>query len=57
MDEMALIKYAQDGDLDAFNRLVLFYQDQAFNLAYRMLDDEDSAEDAAQNTPKPFTLN
>ena len=49
MDEMALIKYAQGGDLDAFNRLVLFYQDQAFNLAYRMLDDEDSAEDAAQN--------
>ena len=49
MDEMALIKYAQDGDLDAFNRLVLFYQDQAFNLAYRMLDDEDSAEDATQN--------
>ena len=49
MDEMALIKYAQGGDLDAFNRLVLFYQDQVFNLAYRMLDDEDSAEDAAQN--------
>jgi len=49
MDEMAFIKYAQDGDLDAFNRLVLFYQDQAFNLAYRMLDDEDSAEDATQN--------
>ena len=29
--------------------MALFYQDQAFNLAYRMLDDEDSAEDAAQN--------
>jgi RNA polymerase sigma factor (sigma-70 family) len=49
MDEMALVKYAQEGDLDAFNRLVLFYQDQAYNLAYRMLGDEDSAEDATQN--------
>ena len=49
MDEMALVKYAQGGDLDAFNRLVLIYQDQAYNLAYRMLGDEDSAEDAAQN--------
>jgi RNA polymerase sigma-70 factor (ECF subfamily) len=49
MDEMALVKYAQGGDLDAFNRLVLFYQDQAFNISYRMLGDDDSAEDAAQN--------
>lgn len=49
MDEMALVKDAQGGDLDAFNRLVLFYQDQAFNLSFRMLGDDDSAEDATQN--------
>jgi RNA polymerase sigma-70 factor (ECF subfamily) len=48
MDESALIRYAQQGDLDAFNRLVLIYQDMAFNLAYRMLSDPDLAEDAAQ---------
>ena len=48
MDEQALVKDALDGDLDAFNRLVLAYQDMAFNLAYRMLDDEDAAEDATQ---------
>ena len=45
MDELALVRDALDGDLDAFNRLVLAYQDMAFNLAYRMLSDEDAAED------------
>ena len=48
MDELALVRAALDGDLDAFNRLVLAYQDMAFNLAYRMLSDEDSAEDVTQ---------
>lgn len=49
MDEQDLIKSAIKGDLDAFNRLVLTYQDLAFNLAFRMLGDASSAEDAAQN--------
>lgn len=48
MDELALVHDALDGDLDAFNRLVLAYQDMAFNLAYRMLSDEDAAEDVTQ---------
>jgi len=48
MDETALIQSAQHGDLDAFNRLVLAYQDLAFNLACRMLADEDAAADATQ---------
>jgi RNA polymerase sigma-70 factor (ECF subfamily) len=48
MDEPALIQLAAQGDLDAFNRLILTYQDLAFNLAYRMLSDEDAAADAAQ---------
>jgi len=48
MDEPALIKSAIKGDLDSFNRLVLSYQELAFNLACRMLGDEDAAEDAAQ---------
>lgn len=47
-EEPQLIEYARKGDLDAFNRLVLAYQDLAFNLAYRMLDDDASAEDATQ---------
>lgn len=49
MDEIDLIRYAQQGDLDAFNRLVLTYQELAYNLAYRMLDDPDGAADATQN--------
>jgi RNA polymerase sigma-70 factor (ECF subfamily) len=48
MDELALVHAALDGDLDAFKRLVLAYQDMAFNLAYRMLSDEDGAEDVTQ---------
>ena len=48
MDETALVGAAQKGDLDAFNRLVLVYQEMAFNLAYRMLSDEDAAADASQ---------
>lgn len=37
------------GELDAFNRLILAYQDLAFNVACRMLNDEDLAADAVQN--------
>lgn len=48
MDESYLVKQAQAGDLDAFNRLVLAYQDLAFNLALRMLSDEAAAADATQ---------
>jgi RNA polymerase sigma-70 factor (ECF subfamily) len=48
MDEPALIYDAQHGDLEAFNRLVLAYQDIVFNTALRILSDEDLAADAAQ---------
>jgi RNA polymerase sigma-70 factor (ECF subfamily) len=50
MEETTLINQAKEGDLDAFNRLVLAYQDQAYNLALRMLGDQPSAEDAVQLT-------
>src|SRR5216683_8017992 len=48
MDEPALISGAQQGDLDAFNRLVLEYQTPVYNLAYRIMGEGDSASDAAQ---------
>ncbi len=48
MDETALIQDAQRGDLDAFNRLVLAYQDALYNTALRILGDEDQAADATQ---------
>jgi len=49
MDETALIRAACAGDLEAFNRLVMFYQDMVYNQAYRMMGDEDAAADATQD--------
>jgi len=48
MNEQALIQDAQGGSLDAFNTLVLHYQDSVFNTALRILGDEDQAADASQ---------
>src|SRR5512133_875943 len=48
MDETSLILEAKHGDLDAFNRLVLAYQDQTYNLAFRLLGEDASAQDATQ---------
>ena len=48
MHEQALIHEAQDGGLDAFNRLVLEYQNIVYNLAYRIMGDSHSANDATQ---------
>ena len=49
MNELALINDAQKGDLDAFNTLILHYQDSVFHTALRILGDEDQAADAAQD--------
>ena len=49
MNEQALITDAQNGSLDAFNTLVLHYQDSVFNTALRILGDEDQAADASQD--------
>jgi len=49
MNEQALISDAQNGSLDAFNVLVLHYQDSVFNTALRILGDEDQAADASQD--------
>ncbi len=48
-DEINLVQLAQKGDLEAFNSLVLAYQEMAFNVAFRILSDEAGAEDATQN--------
>ena len=49
MDETALIRSAQHGDLDAFNSLVLTYQGSLFNTALRILNDEELAADITQD--------
>lgn len=48
MDEPALIRSAQQGDLDAFNTLVLAYQSQVYNVAYRIMGETAPAADATQ---------
>jgi len=50
MNEADLVLAAQEGDLEAFNQMVMFYQSKIFALALRILGDEDSAEDITQNT-------
>ncbi len=50
VDEEQLTKRAMEGDLDAFNQLVLRYQDIAYNHAYALLGDPNQAEDAVQES-------
>ncbi len=47
-NEPELIQMATRGNLDAFNELILYYQHQAYNLAYHLLQDPAAAEDATQ---------
>jgi RNA polymerase sigma factor (sigma-70 family) len=49
-DEQRLIHTAQRGDVNAFNRLVLTYQDSVYSLAYRIMGERHGAADAAQET-------
>ncbi len=48
MDEELLIQAAKENDLDAFNQLVLKYQQNVYNVALRILDDLDEADDVTQ---------
>jgi RNA polymerase sigma-70 factor (ECF subfamily) len=48
--EAELVSATQRGDLEAFNQLVLTYQDHVFSLASRIVGDDDLAEDITQNT-------
>ncbi len=49
-DEQQAIARALDGEVDAFNQLVVKYQRLAFSVAYRMLQNEESASDAVQDS-------
>ncbi len=48
MDEIALIRESQKGDLTSFNRLILAYQDLVYAQAYRMIGEPEAAADATQ---------
>ena len=46
--DLILLERAREGDLDAFNDLVVCYQDHLFSLVARMVPDRDQAADAVQ---------
>jgi RNA polymerase sigma-70 factor (ECF subfamily) len=46
--DLILLERARDGDLDAFNDLVVLHQDQLFALVVRMVPDRDQASDCVQ---------
>jgi RNA polymerase sigma-70 factor (ECF subfamily) len=46
--DLILLERARDGDLGAFNDLVVLYQDQLFALVVRMVPDRDQASDCVQ---------
>ena len=48
MDELSLIAAAKRGDVTAFNRLVEMFQGVVYNVAFRVLHDQDAAADATQ---------
>jgi RNA polymerase sigma-70 factor (ECF subfamily) len=49
-DEAKIVWTAQKGDTEAFNHLVMSYQAKIFNLAVRILRNEDAAEEITQDT-------
>ena len=49
-DEALLITRSQKGDVNAFNQLVLYYQQSAYNVVLRMLGNRDAAADVTQDT-------
>ena len=50
LEQETLVLAASKGDLDAFNQLVLAYQDMVYNHAFALLGDHAKAEDAAQES-------
>lgn len=49
-NEEQLVSEAQRGSVDAFNRLVRLHERQVYNLALRMINHTDTAEDVTQDT-------
>src|SRR2546423_11246925 len=48
-DEESLIDRSQHGDVNAFNELVLHYQQTTYGVVYRMIGDADVAADVTQD--------
>lgn len=50
MEDDSLIAASQQGQTEAFNELVIRYQNMVYTLCYRVLGEREVAEDAAQET-------
>lgn len=50
MDQQQTIERALAGSLDAFNQLVTEYQNLAYSVAFRLLNEEEAASDAVQES-------
>ncbi len=50
MDEQSIIARALEGEVNAFNQLVLKYQNLAYSVAYRILQEESASADAVQDS-------
>jgi len=48
-DELQLVARSQRGDVNAFNQLVLHYQQATFGIVFRMLGDRDAVADVTQD--------
>ncbi len=48
-DELQLVARSQGGDVNAFNQLVLHYQQTTYGVVFRMLGDRDIAADVTQD--------
>lgn len=49
-DDAVLIEQAKSGSMDAFNQLVLRYQDLVYTVSYRIMGESESASDITQDT-------
>jgi len=48
LDEKRLIKKCKNGDIEAFEKLIEGYQKKVYNIAYRMVQNQEDASDIAQ---------
>lgn len=49
-DDRTLMQLAQDGDKNAFSRLVIKYKDRLYNFIFRMIPEDAEAQDILQET-------
>ncbi len=50
LDDPVILERFKNGDTSAFKEIVIAYQDNIYELCFRMLGDRDNAQDAAQET-------